>query len=149
MSVAWVSRAGPVATLAALMVGACADEVRLARPPRSEVVVDDLVLEVDDTERSTQTVVSADRAVLDDLPGVGGGELEGVVVQVRDSGPGSGALTARAERARVAADGAVTLVRASIDSAGDDSLRLTADSARVDPSGVVRGRGVTARMRVR
>ncbi len=117
---------------------------------RNYVEVSGLVLEVDHEEEGVRfyAVVRAKRAVFDDLPGRGGGQLEGVELRIGAAGE-RGSLRAEADRARLRPDGAIMLEDAEITQGSDSSLRLTARRAEISPERSLQAQGVHARLRLR
>lgn len=119
-------------------------------PVEGGVVCSGLVLEIDDARGGARSVIRAERAVFDDLPGRGRGQLDSVEVRVSSVGEeerGFAVVTARAKRAIVGPGGSVRLDEATVSGGETDAFFMTASTVRVKSDGALEAEGVRATLR--
>lgn len=133
-----------------LVVSGCEERHPSLTPVDEGVVCSGLVLEVDDAHKGVRSVISADRAVFDDLPGRSEGRLDSVEVHVSSTGastPGLSVVTATARAAIVEPGGSMRLDGATLAGGEGDALFMTAATLRIGADGGLSARGVRARLR--
>lgn len=109
-----------------------------------------LTLEHDDVRRGVRSVIHAERAEFDGLPGRGQGALDAVEITLASAGRdnrGLEVVTAQARSAIMRPDGSMRLEEATVVSGQGETLRLTADTVRIGAEGGFAAEGVRAKLR--